>query len=102
MEINGNEVDVILKIPNQEFVFMKDGFVDDEKATITFTEKLYGTIYIVTGLFEDDDDLAIAFGVPVGSNNGKVAYWKHFMRFQELWEGIVEFKKSISGKGEPT
>ena len=100
MNVNGNEVDVILRIPNQEFVFMKDGFVDDEKATMTFTEKLYGTIYIVTGLFEDDDDAAIAFGVPVGSNNGAIAYWEHYMKFQELWKGIIEFKKSISEKGE--
>ena len=99
MEINGNEVDVILEIPNQKFVVMKDGFVDDEKVTMKFTRKLYGTIYIVAGLFEDDD-LVLPFGVPVGSTNGKIAYWEHFMKFQELWEGIIEFKKSISEKGE--
>jgi hypothetical protein len=89
----------IMSIPNQKFSLMVPPYTDGKDIFMNFSEECTGTIYLVAGMIDGDEDALVAFGLPDGmaKKEATVAFWEHFETFNMMWKRMVKEKQK---KGE--
>jgi hypothetical protein len=96
----GNDMSrIIMSIPNQKFSLMVPPYTDGKDVFMNFSEERTGTIYLVAGTVEGDEDALVAFGLPDGEEKKEatVAFWERFETFNTMWKRMVMEKQK---KGE--
>lgn len=87
---------IIMEIPNQSFDFL----VVNGTQTFRFNTVQRGTILLVAGVYEDDDDAIAFFGRPDGEEKAQLAFWQHSKPFLDAYNEMLRQKRILSGERE--